>query len=136
VIPDSFVMSDLDAYLVDRIAYRLNVYCVWLHERAPHPVDPEPWLRWSLASVARVYQQATDEDLTLLAAGPPITPLLPLVGGTTWWMRSFWRAWEQVREELVIPLPLQTPLRTLIGHALDVVTERPASSTSARKPTS
>jgi hypothetical protein len=36
----------------------------------------------------------------------------------------------------VIAPPFQPSLRTLIGHALDVVTERPASSTSARKPTS
>jgi len=129
---------DLDAleqYLVDRIACRLLPYVQWLHDRGV--TDVEPWLRWSLAEVAQVHHEATDDDRAVLAQGPPpAPPRLWLVGRTTLWMHDFWRAWDEFMWQLVIALPFQLSLRTLIGHALDVVTERPASSTSARKPTS
>jgi len=129
---------DLDAleqYLVDRIACRVLPYVQWLHDSGV--TDVEPWLRWSLAEVAQVHHEATDDDRAVLALGPPpAPPQLGLANGTTRWMHDFWRAWDEFMWHLVIAPPFLPSLRMLIGHALDVVTERPASSASARRRTS
>lgn len=125
----------LEPYLVDRIACRLLPYVQWLHDRGV--TDVEPWLRYSLAWVARAHGEATAEDEWRIAHEPPsglIAGPRPFIGGTTYWMHDFWRAWEDFMLQLVIPPPFQPSLRTLIGHALDVLTERPLLSPSSRRP--